>query len=839
MNSHFRMGPLLVLILLSCAVPCMPAATLTIVGRVTLDNGAPAAGAKIEILRFRDVTHRRVREVPIAATTTTLTGEFSHTLPVGQFTDLRVSMPGRATLQAQVYVPMPCSADRQERRDFVLQPCAPITGRVLSPDNKPVSSATIAAGADLDYSRIDTSKPYVGYSRTVSSGDGSFRFDETSSGPLRLTVNADGHVPLQTTCTAPVLNKEIRLAVVGAQICGTVTNMSTRRPVAGARVMLGCTDHWVEDRESTSDLNGAFHFDHLPGARFSLDAQAEGLGLFSPSVFQGTGEARWAVKLSEKETTRGIELLMYPGHTITGRALERETGQPLAGVRVQVFRQYVHDDASSATVTGADGRYTLGGIFPDMSYPQIDLTISKPGYGYARPAPCSSMPSVRVTGDNPVATGDFLMTRSTVVTGYVRSESGQPVPDAKVEEVRPTARVMAPVESDGSFRLDIVPDPAIVLKAVAPGFAPSYSVPIVRSVDQPMRRDFTLGRGARVSGTIVDKAGQTISRAHIEATGSIRSGDNTTVDTQAAAVSGPDGSFSLQGIPAGEITITVEADGYPRSKPLVQAMRGTEQFEQARIVLDKGRFVSGVVVAPDGSPLKSCMLKVSFSPHANQEGTPIVCTDETGHFLMQGLEKDEIPLMVEWQGGYKLFANTRTGNSNLRLVFDEFVTLKGKVVDSMTQAPLEFETEWYLQKTRGKGQFELRVPRPSCNYVVLPFRSAGYLPASENISVFPGASVVEHNVLMGHGGSVAGHVTDRSTGRPVAGCRVVAKVPATPGDMNPLPTAAVTGPDGAYKLDGLPATYVPIEAHAPTGTASDRREVLIQHGATAEADFEL
>ncbi|MBI4602047.1 MAG: carboxypeptidase regulatory-like domain-containing protein [Planctomycetes bacterium] len=109
---------------------------------------------------------------------------------------------------------------------------------------------------------------------------------------------------------------------------------------------------------------------------------------------------------------------------------------------------------------------------------------------------------------------------------------------------------------------------------------------------------------------------------------------------------------------------------------------------------------------------------------------------------------------------------------------------------------------------------------------------------------------VTADFTLGPGGSISGTVTERGTGRPVPGVPVVAArfVPDQPAFLaavDPDSPGAATGPDGKYKIIGLPPAEHRVLPHvaegdwAPTPSRQAARVVLEAGAEVAGIDFEL
>lgn len=100
--------------------------------------------------------------------------------------------------------------------------------------------------------------------------------------------------------------------------------------------------------------NGAFTIDNLPAGHFTVAAGAEGK------------EVQLELGLAEGEQKRGVELVLVPLVSVTGRVVDHLTKQPVAGVYVWVNRPGASTPFSlfdhSTNKSDANGRFTIKGV---------------------------------------------------------------------------------------------------------------------------------------------------------------------------------------------------------------------------------------------------------------------------------------------------------------------------------------------------------------------------------------------------------------------------------------------------------------------------------------------
>jgi protocatechuate 3,4-dioxygenase beta subunit len=317
-------------------------------------------------------------------------------------------------------------ADRTVEVDFQLVPGLSIRGRVVGPGGQPVEGATIDAYGMV---AIQNSR-----GTTKSKADGSFELADLVEGPYQVRARAGGWSEVrEPRVDAGEQNLLLELQPLG-QVDGRVVRASNNTPVTDFRVSIRRvtpgTDHYgapAMPQEFKGRADGSFSMSGVPEGLWVLQVDAEGFASgLSTSI---------DVRLGQVVT--GLEIRISTGGTLTGRVVNQNTGEPIAGARVatqdngfidnplaQLFGSMLARRTTARTaVTDSTGRFALAQLMPGDYQIRIehnDFTTS-------------IVPNLRVDdSEAPVDFGDFPLREGGAVEGVVYDENGSPLNGATV-----------------------------------------------------------------------------------------------------------------------------------------------------------------------------------------------------------------------------------------------------------------------------------------------------------------------------------------------------------------------------------------------------------------------
>ncbi|HEY3445327.1 MAG TPA: carboxypeptidase-like regulatory domain-containing protein [Myxococcales bacterium] len=341
-----------------------------------------------------------------------------------------------------------------------------------------------------------------------------------------------------------------------------------------------------------SGPDGALVLQDVPDGSWEVVATSPGLLAAHASVLGG----RYG----------GTEIELPPPSTLRGRVVR--AGEPVAGAEVHLQRGHFQ----RAATTDTRGDFSFVRLRPE----ELELsTILGPECARATATP------EPVGKPGPPVTLSLGACRP--VSGTVKGSGGEPLA-ARVTLRRNSESAGSSVQTgpDGSFRFFDVSPALDWLEVRSPGYeflerdwSPRETGPL----------SIVLRRAVAVRGVVRDlQSSRPLPAATVRVVDP-RRGDRWLESTETKA----DGSFSVEGIPAGEFVLEVERDGFLDDKRLVKV-----PDEGLEVLLDPGATAEGRVVGPDGSPCVGARVDLLHSPKDWR-------TDLEGRFRIPGLARGQ------------------------------------------------------------------------------------------------------------------------------------------------------------------------------------------------------
>ncbi len=453
---------------------------------------------------------------------------------------------------------------------IALKPAASIAGEVSDARGEALADVEVwvAAGSGAG----DEQAPRL---RTMSWHDGRFRLAGLPAGAdLELWLLKPGFAPaeldlgaLEAFETRDGLAVRLRMEVRGV---GRVVD-AEKRPVAGAAVRLmpappagtglPAAIGGTEDEVATDDA-GRFETPGLTPGRYDLTVAAAG---FAPLTVPGL-----EIGTAGREPAPTVDLgtiFMIPGVAIEGRIADPE-GHPIAGAGVWIAgARPAAERAEPAAESDAAGAFAVADLEEGEL---VRLWIHKPGYA------ALDLGQVEAPTAEPLA---VILLSAGRLAGRVVDSEGRPVaaatldyqvtePDSPGRQPEPRDLIAAgeraaaerppSTGTDGRFELEVAPGVGS-LSVAARGFQPFRMAGVeVPAGGETGGLEVVLAAGARLEGRVSDPRGEPAIGASVQ----VFDPAGPSPDALGSARSGGDGSFAIDGLPAGALAVAASHDRY-------------------------------------------------------------------------------------------------------------------------------------------------------------------------------------------------------------------------------------------------------------------------------------
>lgn len=492
--------------------------------------------------------------------------------------------------------------------------------------------------------------------------------------------------------------------------------------------------------------------------------------------------------------SRGVTLTVGRGATLSGVVLTPE-GTAIAGAVVQVpARPDLRYGVGRPTFTDDQGHFQLDSV----PLGSLSLRVTAAGYAPLR------VRDIRVTADVSQPRVEIVLTPGASAFGQVVDVSGVPIEKATIslEAVEePGESFSTPSLADGTFRFanlvtgeryDATVRHAGYLEAKVPRFDAGVEVDL--GVIQ-------LLRGASIAGRVVDASSAPVTHARVFARRTAESSHESVVLSApeidfefdgggASSVSvGPDGEFRIEGLEAGDYTITVHAEGFTTYQGDSLSVGESVELKGLDVQLDRGLSITGRVVDPAGRAVPGATVTASVPGFfgARTQAT----SDVEGAFRISGLTEPVYGLTAKSPAlGTTSIADVPTG-SDVELRFRARASLIGTVSSATTGLPIEefdvsvdpvrsspaeldFDVMALLRETTPQrfkdpsGAFRLAGLEPGAHSLVI--RAKSFAPSEQEIVLREGEEL-SLELLLERGGAVTGRVVN-ADGEPIVGATV-------------------------------------------------------------------
>ncbi|HEX7155287.1 MAG TPA: carboxypeptidase-like regulatory domain-containing protein [Thermoanaerobaculia bacterium] len=670
---------------------------------------------------------------------------------------------------------------------------AKVTGRVVDRDGN--------ALGDDDYLTIRVKEQPQVFA-TVEK-DGTFSISGLLPGRITL-LGARGRPGTANQVSAPPVEVDAPASNVviqfpnPARIEGRVTEKESGTPVTEFTVSMQASGSaWTGGPPAPFRADdGSFVLEDAPVTTTQLVVNAPG---YVPGRITG-------LTLEEGKSVT-VEVALERGVKIAGRVTA--AGRAVAGVSVSSLpagpMMRGPREQNRSTVTDDNGDYVLDGVATGA----FRLEFHKSGY-------VTLVKAIETTAGKDQRL-DAELERGRELNGRVIDTTGQPVSGAMVyvdSRSMSSRGNVATTDAEGTFRLEGLAEGTYAVKAEKSGYLQGK----VEDVEAAPGRSvtITLNRGGSISGRVTGLTEQELGSAMVMMIGG-RAGGRSEARVDA------NGSFTLTGVPDGEVTVMARLMGGRRG----QGPRQTVTVVNGAAPAVELNFAEGIVVRGRvlraGRPFTNAM--VYFRGTAEGQPVPMnepgmTAGDGTYEVRVTAPGEYRVQLgvnMTTYDGGTVHVTGPMTHDIELR-----GSTVRGRVVDADTGAPLNSVSlqlrrpsaadQWTTSDASGAFVFEL----VSDDAYQLTASRDRYATAMESVDV-RGGEVRDLEIRLRRGLRTALRVVD-GQGRPVdASVRV-----SNDADQSMWMGIPSRGEDGALSLWLQPGTYT-AAIFAPGYSAAEAR----------------
>lgn len=380
---------------------------------------------------------------------------------------------------------------------------------------------------------------------------------------------------------------DFRLSRLGA-ITGLVSDQASGNPIAGAVVTAYREGPGAEASLARTDERGAYLICGLQPGNYFVRAVAEG---YLAEWYREVSSVRDAslVAVAAGDTAADIDFTLSGGGSISGTVRSQDTGQPIAGARVEVSG--ATGPFMKVTFTGEDGAYAVTGLPSGSYFVQASAKDYLALYfdGVLRRAEATPV----VVNAPEATTGIDFSLPSRLASGA--TIAGR-VTDERTGEVLSGVRVFAVPLSPGAIHRDLTDSAgAYLLTGLQPGryvvwaFKGGYLVEfynnaqtwwqatpvVVKAGDQISGIDFSLAPQVlgpfALTGRVVDKDALPVSGAVVLA--------QQNGEVVASALCDESGAYVLDELPAGDYEVTVHGlYGQGETLPVTLTLNAQERL---------------------------------------------------------------------------------------------------------------------------------------------------------------------------------------------------------------------------------------------------------------------
>lgn len=591
--------------------------------------------------------------------------------------DVAVLAPGHAVLHATL-APSPAGGPARTLR---MEPRPRLTGRVLE-------AGTRRALPDALVWAWETPGRF---GRTDGRGEFVLEAD-----PARVLAAAAAHADAFLVDVDPRAPVTFVMSPVTA-VVGRVVDVN-RAPIADVR---------VEARPGSSGGASRMQRPEQVTARSRADGTFRLRGLSREVAYEilarreGFAPARVALPPpSPGPPTAPLEIVLGSGSEVLLKVLDA-AGKPVAHARGELRardpddlrprRVFDLDDDAGAVVAESDAAGTLS--WKHVRAGTFDARVKARGFA-ALALPGVEIGTRAASAARVQDLGTVRLEAGAALEGMTVDPAGQPLGGvaiwARTRDVRFFGPDLSPPDatsaSDGTFSiLDLTPGALLNVIASAEGRSDARAEGV--AVPREERLRLVLPGLSRVQGRVVDLTGKAVPGAEVSRFATLRTGFSVlSRGAPILALSGDDGRFVLDDVPAGSMRVSASRDGYLSGESGELEVLPGRDLEGVELVLRPGASVSGRVLDADGEPVAGVDVSVQMddAPWGRGRG---VASDGDGRYRLPEVPPGLRTLVAQSDDGGRaaLEIEVKAGENSLDFHLEGGFTLSGTVVDERDQ----------------------------------------------------------------------------------------------------------------------------------------------------------
>lgn len=775
----------LLFLLLGAAIP-VTAVPVSITGQLVGGGGHGAVRVKVELVPLAGSSDSAQ---PLATAASDASGRFRLAAPEPGMWKVLAHAEGYVPLETEL-APLVEPADLSPAK---LKAASQVEVRVGGEDGSPLAGARVQVEPKAQPGSRAGWRPAV--RSAVTDAKGIARVARGDDETLILRAMAGGHLETSQSWTT---SAAVRLRLEPCRERTIALRDPRGNPLRGIDVQTQ-EGGW----KAASDERGRASVCAPAGRDLSLVFESRGIPF-------GKGTLRPARK---EDVSPAVFQLSAPP-IASGKVVDAATRRPLAGALV-----WPEGHPAAFVRSAADGSWKVA--------------LSTETDGRVRAAAPGYLPAMARASGAPAA-GPVLamsprLTGGRTASGVVLDEGGRPVEGAAIDLISSESSKAEPLPKQGSaisarsdhqgrFQSRLSAG-SWDLRAGAPGLVAT----VVRGIVVGPGRDpvdlgtVVLRRGGTLDGQVVDPQGKPIAGCQIRV---LPAGGMTSTrflaagaaqDENMETLSGPDGGFTLTGLPEGQpIALAVSGEGY-----LSATRRGIQVPAERplRVTLSPGSRISGRVVDDSGAPVTRAQVLAVYEGPGPGGGGAAESLDENGGFVIENVSPGRFTLAVAAPGfqpaqrkGIEVVAGKDV--SGLEVVVRKGATVEGRVTTTEGRPvagahlrvmptgnagnPLLAALGLPEAVADGDGTYKLEGVPEGARSIVAEERD--HPKVVQTLAVQPGSNHLDFQLADGR--EVSGQVVDPQ-GQPIPGAEV--SLSSQSGAWR-----ETTGPDGGFRMTAIP-----------------------------------